>query len=68
MFHWCMLLFAVVYLCGWEGLVTEKCQSTIIGNLWHFYAATFDPIFLNLPTWFRIMCSLDTFLFGLWWW
>ena len=29
-----------------------------------FYAKTFDPIFLNLPLWLRIVCSLDTILFG----
>jgi len=67
----CMFLFVawffepyVVYLCGWEGLVTTECQETTVGWLWHYYASTFDPVFLNLPLWLRIVCSLDTFLFG----
>mmetsp|Transcript_21770 Transcript_21770/g.40779 ORF Transcript_21770/g.40779 Transcript_21770/m.40779 type:complete len:221 (-) Transcript_21770:357-1019(-) len=55
---------SVVYLCGWEGLVTQECQATTIGWLWHYYASTFDPVFLNLPLWLRIVCSLDTLLFG----
>ena len=67
----CMFLFVawffepwVVYLCGWDGLETIECQRTLTGRLWLFYAKTFDPIFLNLPLWLRIVCSLDTILFG----
>ena len=67
----CMFLFVawffepwVVYLCGWDGLETVECQRTLTGRLWLFYAKTFDPIFLNLPLWLRIVCSLDTILFG----
>jgi hypothetical protein len=52
---------AVVYQCGWEGL--HECD-TVTGQLWLFYAETFDPVFLNLPFWLRLICSLDTFLFG----
>ncbi len=52
---------AVIYQCGWEGL--PHCH-TVIGELWFFYANTFDPVFLNLPFWLRLVCSLDTFLFG----
>ena len=69
--NFCMFLFvawcfepAVVYLCGWEGLQTRECQQTLTGRLWLFYAEKFDPIFLNLPLWLRIVCSLDTILFG----
>ena len=67
----CMFLFVawffepwVIYLCGWDGLETTECQRTLTGRLWLFYAKTFDPIFLNLPLWLRIVCSLDTILFG----
>ena len=67
----CMFLFVawffepwVIYLCGWDGLETAECQRTLTGRLWLFYAKTFDPIFLNLPLWLRIVCSLDTILFG----
>ena len=42
----------------------RECQRTLTGRLWLFYAKTFDPIFLNLPLWLRIVCSLDTILFG----
>lgn len=54
----------VVYLCPDWDLRTPECQATITGQLWHYYAVTFDPIFLQLPLWLRIVCSLDTFLFG----
>ena len=54
----------VIYLCGWEGLPSASCQRTLTGRLWLFYAERFDPVFLNLPLWLRIVCSLDTFLFG----
>ena len=54
----------VVWLCGWEGLATAECQRTLTGRLWLFYARSFDPIFLDLPLWLRIVCSLDTLLFG----
>ena len=54
----------VVHLCGWEGLETEACLATLVGRLWNFYATSFDPIFLNLPLWLRIVCSLDLLLFG----
>ena len=67
----CMFLFVawffepvVMALCGWEGLQTAECQSYLIGRLWLFYAKNFDPVFLNLPLWLRIVCSLDTLLFG----
>jgi hypothetical protein len=67
----CVFLFVawffepyVIHLCGWEGLPTKECQRHLIGRLWLFYAETFDPIFLNLPFWLRIVCSLDTLLFG----
>lgn len=54
----------VVHLCGWDGLETAACQQTLTGQLWLFYAKTFDPVFLNLPLWLRLVCSLDTLLFG----
>lgn len=55
---------AVIALCGWEGLETLSCQETITGRMWLFYAKTFDPVFLNLPFWLRIVCSMDTLVFG----
>lgn len=54
----------VVLTCGWEGLQTDRCRATLIGRSWLYYAESFDPIFLDLPVWLRIMCSLDTLLFG----
>ena len=45
--HFCMLFSiaccfepAVIYLCGWEGMQTQVCQQTLVGRIWHFYAAT----------------------------
>ena len=54
----------VVYLCGWDGLESAACQRTLTGRLWLFYAKRFDPIFLDLPLWLRIVCSLGTICFG----
>lgn len=52
-----------LHICGWDGLVACKDVSTV-GWLWHLYASRFDPIFLNLPLWLKIMNSLDTLLFS----
>mmetsp|Transcript_22652 Transcript_22652/g.63654 ORF Transcript_22652/g.63654 Transcript_22652/m.63654 type:complete len:171 (+) Transcript_22652:74-586(+) len=32
--------------------------------LWLFYAETFDPLFLQTPTWLVIMCGIDAYIFG----
>lgn len=35
----------------------------VFAKLWNWYSQ-FDPIFFHPPTWLRIMCALDMFLFG----
>lgn len=50
-------------ICGWEGL--DVCaRSSWVGAAWHLYASRFDPIFLALPLWLKIMNSLDPLLFS----
>lgn len=34
------------------------------GRLWHFYAASWDPIFLDVPLYLWVMCTIDAFVFG----
>jgi hypothetical protein len=50
-------------ICGWDGLVECK-ETSYVGAAWHLYASRFDPIFLELPLWLKIMNSLDTLLFS----
>ena len=35
-----------------------------IGRSWYWYAASFDPVFLDTPLWLRIMCTIDGYVFG----
>jgi len=35
-----------------------------VGRTWHWYAASFDPVFLDTPLWLRIMCGIDWIVFG----
>ena len=35
-----------------------------MARAWHFYAASWDPIFLDTPLWLRVMCGIDAFVFG----
>lgn len=35
-----------------------------LGRLWHWYASSIDPVFLDAPLWLRIMCGIDGYVFG----
>lgn len=35
-----------------------------LGRVWYWYAASFDPVFLETPLWLRIMCTIDGYVFG----
>lgn len=60
-------LFAVSSLVFEPFIVFDVDLSTTtdpFGQTWHWYASSFDPIFLDTPLWLRIMCGIDAFVFG----
>ncbi len=52
--------------CNWE---TKNCSDSPFwavqanGLLWSFYA-DYDVLFVNVPMWLRVMCSIEVFVFG----
>ena len=44
--------------------VDLRRASDPLGRLWHFYAARWDPLFLDTPLYLKVMCGIDGFLFG----
>jgi len=38
--------------------------TDVFGRTWHWYASSFDPVFLDPPLWLRIMCTIDGYVFG----
>lgn len=42
----------------------ERPAWDFIGGSWHWYARSFDPVFLKPPPLLRLMCGLDFFVFG----
>lgn len=44
--------------------VDLAAASDPIGRTWHWYATSFDPVFLDPPLWLRIMCGIDWIVFG----
>jgi hypothetical protein len=69
LFGFVALVFEPLYYfgCDWNGLVcTNACTSSLIDavrNVWLIYAA-WDPIFLDIPLWLRVLCSIEVFIFG----
>ena len=60
-------LFAVSSLVYEQFIVfgIDLSRTTdIFGRSWYWYAASFDPIFLETPLWLRIMCTIDAYVFG----
>ncbi len=68
-------LFLVVWFCVFaiSSLVMEMyivfgvdlaASRDPFGRAWHFYAASWDPIFLDTPLFLKIMCGIDAFVFG----
>jgi len=60
-------LFAVSSLVFEQFIVFGVDLSTttdIFGRTWYWYARSFDPVFLETPSWLRIMCTIDAYVFG----
>jgi hypothetical protein len=35
-----------------------------LGRAWYYYAASWDPLFLDAPPFLRLICGIDLFVFG----
>jgi hypothetical protein len=68
LFGFVALIFEPLYYfgCDWE---LAKCQQSsskivqIVGQIWSIYCQ-WDPLFINLPLWLRVLCSIEVFIFG----
>lgn len=61
----------VMWGCGGDGglaVCAEKFEAgtwwMLPGAVFHWYAKSFDPVFLHTPSWLALMCGLDMCLFG----
>ena len=66
----CMVAFAITSLV-YEPYITFNVDLRAaeqsydpVARSWRWYAASFDPIFLDTPLWLRVMCTIDFVLFG----
>ncbi len=39
-------------------------SQDVIGQIWYWYAKSYDPVFLDTPLWLRVMCTIDAYVFG----
>ena len=67
LFGFTALVFEPLYYfgCSWS---LENCRSEGgvmfgVSELWRVYGE-WDPLFLNVPSWLRVMCTIEVFLFG----
>lgn len=55
--------------CNWND-VNDACNAspymTVRGAVvvWRIYSQNWDPIFLDIPMWLRVMCTIEVFVFG----
>lgn len=70
---WDLLLVICFALFAFTSLVMEPYfvfgadlahSRDPFARLWYFYAASWDPIFLDGPAFLRLICGIDLFLFG----
>ncbi len=68
-----LLLVAFFVVFAFTSLVMEMyiafdvdlaAATDLFGRGWHWYAVSFDPIFLDPPTFLWLMCTFDAFVFG----
>jgi hypothetical protein len=68
LFAFVALVFEPLYYygCNWE---LSNCQHSpfqiiqIVGKIWAIYDQ-WDPLFISIPLWLQIMCTIEVFLFG----
>lgn len=74
-FYWfCLFAFVALifeplyyYGCNWNGLDCPLSKTNMIihytKEIWLIYGR-WDPMFLDVPMWLRVMCSIEVFIFG----
>mmetsp|Transcript_8606 Transcript_8606/g.12843 ORF Transcript_8606/g.12843 Transcript_8606/m.12843 type:complete len:166 (-) Transcript_8606:51-548(-) len=68
LFAFVALVFEPLYYfgCDWsyEGCAASPHEIVVIvGNIWKIYC-DWDPLFLDIPSWLRVMCIIEVFVFG----
>ncbi|CAM9576323.1 unnamed protein product, partial [Ectocarpus fasciculatus] len=65
-----MVLEPLYYFgCHWVD-INDSCDSSpflaVRGALyvWRIYSKNWDPMFLDIPMWLRVMCGIEVFVFG----
>jgi hypothetical protein len=67
-FAFTALVFEPLYYfgCNWS---YENCEASpfpivaAIGEVWKIYG-DWDPLFLKVPTWLQVMCTIEVVIFG----
>jgi hypothetical protein len=62
----CFAVFAFTSLVMEMYIVFDvdlRAAEDPFGRAWRFYCQ-WDPVFLDTPTWLRVMCGIDAFVFG----
>lgn len=65
------LVFEPLYYfgCNWTD-INDSCDKSryvtvrAAAQIWRIYSKNWDPMFVDIPMWLRIMCSVEVFLFG----
>ena len=67
-FAFIALVFEPLYYlgCDWKYENCSASPHTIVfwvGEVWSIYGS-WDPMFLDIPMWLRVMCTIEVFIFG----
>jgi hypothetical protein len=58
---------AYYFGCEWSGRLCPAAEGSplmrVVRDLWMIYAH-WDPLFLDVPLWLRVLCSIEVFVFG----
>jgi hypothetical protein len=71
LFSFVALVFEPLYYfgCNWSD-VSDSCDGSpyaIVRGaavLWRIYSKQWDPMFIDIPVWLRVMCAIEVGLFG----
>ncbi len=58
---------AFYFGCAWSGRACPGAHdSSVIEAVWQVWKIyiQYDPLFLDIPDWLRVLCSIEVFLFG----
>lgn len=71
LFGFVALVFEPLYYfgCGWTD-VGRSCDDSPFAPVrgaavvWRVYTESWDPLFIDIPLWLRVMCSIEVLVFG----